>query len=215
MNVNSLKKFILPPGPIISLTLIGLMLLSALLYYRAVKVQRFLEPVLSLSQPRIEFSKNIHQMLLTEFGEGKIQGVRFFANSFFVDEMLILSEPHHQEKFGYLVLDKLGKIFLGILEDPEMRFHVDLILVITELPYSRYLEMDKRRRVDQQSKSIFILDSLYKAEPKLAIEYGRYFAATVIPASPVQRERNWIEFRIITSERLHIKMIKRLGKHLR
>jgi len=43
-------------GPVISLLLIGLVLLNALLYYRSVKIQRFLEPALALSQP-----ERVHQ----------------------------------------------------------------------------------------------------------------------------------------------------------
>jgi len=69
MKKVSINKFILPPGPILILTLIGLLLLSALLYYRAVKIQRFLEPVLAITQPRIAFSKNIYNLLLREFGK--------------------------------------------------------------------------------------------------------------------------------------------------
>jgi hypothetical protein len=40
MNGRSLGKFIPPAGPLLSLLLIGLVLLSALLYYRAIKIQR-------------------------------------------------------------------------------------------------------------------------------------------------------------------------------
>ena len=54
---------VVPPGPLLSLLLIGLVLLSGLLYYRAVRIQRFMEPALALSQPRNDFSEAIEQNL--------------------------------------------------------------------------------------------------------------------------------------------------------
>src|SRR5512143_2212095 len=63
MKGGSLWKYAPPPGPVISLLLIGLVLLSSLLYYRSVKIQRFLEPALALSQPRNEFAKHIRQII--------------------------------------------------------------------------------------------------------------------------------------------------------
>ncbi len=37
MKLNAIKKFIPPLGPLFSLILIGLLLLSAIIYYRAVR----------------------------------------------------------------------------------------------------------------------------------------------------------------------------------
>jgi hypothetical protein len=59
MGLSPFRKLILQPGPILSLTLIGILLLSAVIYYRANNVQRFLEPALALSEPRLKFSQNI------------------------------------------------------------------------------------------------------------------------------------------------------------
>ncbi len=69
MSGRTLLKYIPPAGPILNLTLIGLVLLSALLYYRAIKIQRFLEPALAISQPRNEFAKNVRLRFQKEFGE--------------------------------------------------------------------------------------------------------------------------------------------------
>ena len=72
MNRRSLWKYVPPAGPVLSLLLIGLVVLSALLYYRAVKIQRFLEPALALSQPRNEFTKNISQNFQREIGRAHV-----------------------------------------------------------------------------------------------------------------------------------------------
>jgi hypothetical protein len=67
MKNDFLRRFF-PPGPVLSLSLIGLMLLGGLLYSKAVKAQRFLEPVLAITQPNITFSENLSRLLLAEFG---------------------------------------------------------------------------------------------------------------------------------------------------
>ena len=40
MSLSRLRKLVPPTGPVLSLTLVGLLLLSSLLYYKAVKAQR-------------------------------------------------------------------------------------------------------------------------------------------------------------------------------
>ena len=68
MKYKRIQKFIPHPVPIVILTLIGLLLLSALLYYKAVRSQRYLEPSLALAQPRIEFIHKIGLFFQEEFG---------------------------------------------------------------------------------------------------------------------------------------------------
>ena len=92
MNGRSLGKFILPAGPLLSLLLIGLVLLSALLYYRAIKIQRFLEPALALSQPRNEFAKNIKVIFQGEFGTSPVRGFKIKGSSIFMDKALLFSQ---------------------------------------------------------------------------------------------------------------------------
>jgi hypothetical protein len=72
--------------------------------------------------------------------------------------------------------------------------------------------MNKRQRNEIQHKAELILYSLYNLEPTLEKEYGIYFAATAVPVEPLTAD-NWVEFRIIPSEHLHIEMIKSLEKY--
>ena len=95
MKEVRIKKFILPPGPILILTLIGLLLLSALLYYRAVRIQRFLEPALAITQPRITFSKNINNLILREFGKEESKGIKFRTGSILVEQSLLVDGVHN------------------------------------------------------------------------------------------------------------------------
>lgn len=213
MKAESLRKMLLPPGPVLSLTLIGLLLLSAVLYYRAVNIQRFLEPALAISQPRMEFAENLSRLLVKEFSTEDSKGVLFTADTIFIDESLLYVGVHHME--GTSVVKKLSRVFLSVLEDPDMRPYIELIMVGTRLPLSADQAVNKRRRLQIQHKAELILSSLYKAEPRLESEYGMYFAATALPVDVLKTQTNWVEFRIVPTLRLHIDVLQKLEKYAR
>jgi len=215
MKGNTLTKYILPPGPILSLTLIGIVLLSAVLYYRAVKIERFLEPALAVTQPRIEFSENISRLFLKEFGTRQIKGIRFTTSSIVVDEPLLLNSIPPRRETGSAVLTKLSRIFLALLRDEKMKAHVDLILVAVRLPFGSDQERNREERLRLQERSELILESLFRAEPALEREYGLYFAATVRPVQPSEDKTTLVEFQIIPTSQLHIEVLQRLQKYVR
>ncbi len=211
MRFDRLKKIIMLPGQILGLTLIGMLLLSSLLYYKAVKAQRYLEPSLALAQPRIEFAQKIRQLLEKEFGSEKIKGVVLASNSIYVDNSLIFADPVSEEIANTMFIKKMSNIFLSILQDPQMKPHLELILVSTRFRVSPHLEMTKKKRSVSQHIAGLIMDSLFDVEPELLKYYG-LFSATALP---VQRDKkdNLVEFLIIPSEHLHIEMIKSLEKY--
>ena len=213
MKGVSIKKFILPPGPILILTLIGLLLLSALLYYRAVRIQRFLEPVLAITQPRITFSRNINNLLLREFGKEESKGIKFKTGSILVEQSLLLAGVHKINGGDTVVLEKLGHVFLAALSDPAIRENISLIIVSTRLPLSPEIRSNKELRNLAQNRAELILNSIYKVAPGLEMAYGRYFAATALPVDPAVKDADWIEFRIIPTDRLHIEVLQRLEKY--
>ena len=208
-----IKKFILPPGPILILTLIGLLLLSALLYYRAIKIQRFLEPALAITQPRITFSKNINNLLLREFGKEESEGIKFKAGSIFVEQSLLISGVRNIKGEDTVVLKKLGRVFMDAFSDPDIRDNISLILVIARPPLSPEKISNKELRYQIQNRTGLILNSIYKVAPGLESNYGRYFAATALPVGRAVKETEWIEFRIIPTEKLHIEVLQSLEKY--
>ena len=212
MKGASIKKFILPPGPILILTLIGLLLLSALLYYRAVRIQRFLEPALAMSQPRITFSRNINNLLLREFGQEERKGIRFSTGSILVEQSLLIAGVHKINGED-TVLKKLGRVFWAALSDPAIRDNISLIIVSTRLPLSPEISSNKEFRYQIQNRAELILNSIYEAAPGLESKYGRYFASAALPVDPAVKDTDWIEFRIIPTERLHIEVLQRLEKY--
>ncbi len=213
MKMDSIRKFISPPGPILSLALIGLLLLSAVLYYRAINIQRFMEPALAISQPRIEFAENIRRLILKEFGTKKIEGIKFTIGSILVEESLLSGSGNDIEKS--VILNKLSRVFLSALEDPNIRAHIDLILVSKRLPLGSDTKLNEKMRAQIQQGSELILRSMYKAEPQLEMDYGTYFAATAMPVNALEKETNWVEFRIIPSELVHVELLQRLHKYVR
>jgi hypothetical protein len=213
MKTDFLKKLLLQPGAIISLTLIGILLLSAVLYYRAVKIQRFLEPALAITTPRIKFEKTIRHLMVQEFGSEDIAGIRFAPNALFVEGSLLTTNVHVPYS-GSPVLKKLSRVFLVVLKDETMKNAIDLILVRTRDVESPDRVVNKKRKLRSEQRADLIVNSLYQTTPELEREYGRYFATTAVLEDSPEKGIDWIEFRFIPTERLHIEVLQSLKKYV-
>src|SRR5512135_2039485 len=134
MNGKNPWKYVPPPGPVLSLLLIGLVLLSSLLYYRSVKIQRFLEPALALSQPRNEFTKNIKQIIQKEFGAGKIEGLNVRTSSIVMETSLLFSPDGHLKASAQTDLQKLARVFLALMKDDHLKSEISVVLIIGHFP---------------------------------------------------------------------------------
>ncbi len=214
MQSTEEKKFPLSVGALVGLTLVGVLLLSAFIYYRAIKIQRFSEPALALMQPRIEFGRNIINLFSEQFQGRKLEGVRFTTDSIFIDESLLLIFAPIDKSTAPPILRELGKTFLFILQNPEVRSYIDLILINTRKPMVSGESFSKQERRDFQARAEFILHSLFMVEPKLERRYSSYFAATAVSVSGQEKNRPYsVEFRFIPTERLHIDVLKKLQKY--
>lgn len=215
MKPGTRRKSLLPVGPLFSLTLIGLLLLSAILYYRAVKIQRFLEPALAISEPRMKFTQNIRDLLTREFSPNELKGIKFRSNTITIDESFILPRSHTQDgPAGPVVLRKLGRVFLSALNTPEIRENISLILITERFPLSKDLIANRQMRFQVQDKAVLILNSLFTVEPRLEREYTNFFTATALPIQgPMSEGDHVVEFRVIPTERLHIDVLQRLEQY--
>src|SRR5512136_2863727 len=106
MKHPSLWNLVPPPGPVLTLLLIGLVLLSGLLHYRSVRIQRFLEPALALSQPRNEFSEAIAGIMEKEFAIAPFKGLEVRTSSIIVDKSLLFSGENALHASGQVVVKK-------------------------------------------------------------------------------------------------------------
>jgi len=208
---RSLWSYI-PPGPLLNVLLVGLVLLSGLLYYRAVKIQRFLEPALALSQPRNDFSRAIAQIVEKEFGKGPFRGLEVRTNSLIVDEALLVSSDNKLHAEGRTVLQKLSRVFLTLLDDKGTRADISLVLISAGYsPGSSVSDAGKRLKVQHMLGNV--LDVLFLEEPLLKAHYQSFFATAPRPAPPRNGRQSLIEFRIIPSEMLHMEVLQRLQKY--
>lgn len=206
-------KSILQSGPILIVTLIGLLLLSALIYYRAVNIQRFLEPALAITEPRLRFSQSIKDLLSEEFTPGELSRIKFRFGSILVDQSLLFDATHPAKGKEPPLLNKLGSVFLKALKDPEVRSNISLILVCVRYPLGPDVKLNTELRFHVQERAALILNSLFIAKPELEREYGFSFAATALPITGPQRELAVLEFRLIPAERLHIDILQKLEKY--
>ncbi len=214
MTRDSVKKFILPPGPILSLTLIGLVILSAILYYRAVKIQRFLEPALAVSQPKMKFSQSINTLLTGAFGDEVGKGIKFRAGSIFVDQSSFSHDGHFTKGFDREVLRKLGSVFLSALSKDALKEHISLIVVGVRFPMGPDPQLNRVASLQSQQTAWLILNSLYAEEPLIEKQYGAYFTAAALPVSGPFDESRRVEFRIVPTDRLHIEVLQRFEKYM-
>jgi hypothetical protein len=213
MKIKSFWKYVPSVGPVLSLLLIGLVLLSALLYYRAVKIQRFLEPALAISQPRNEFSKNIKLIFQQEFGADSIKGIRIKASSVLIEKSFLFAGDGALKASAQADLNKLARIFLLLMEDDQTRSDISLVLIIGRFPSSGTWVTYAAERMKVQRMVGFLQDALFFAEPQLGIRHGTFFVAAAQPTNPNDGSRELIEFRIIPSELLHIKVLEKLQKY--
>lgn len=213
MNDRTFWRFTPQTGPVLILLLIGLVLLSALLYYRAVKIQRFLEPALALSQPRNEFTKRIHQLVRREFGERPVRGLEVRTSSIFLHRSLLFSANGKPTAQGERVLKKLARLFLGLMKEEQARAEIALVLINARFTSYGAQGADAAERLRAQLMVGLIQDALFGMEPELGVRYSTLFAAVVQPVDPHAGSREVLEFRIVPSEFLHIEVLERLNKY--
>lgn len=210
MGPAKLTRFIPPLRVILPLALVSLLLLSFAIYSQAVRTQRLSELILAIYQPQNEFSQKTIGPFIKLFNEKKNSSIRFTTNSLCVDESLLLTvAPNSNDTHPTIVRD-LGKIFHTILQDPELRSNIELILISTIGPLSHDTSLSSKNYRTLQSKSESVLRSLFMADPELEQKYSSFFASTVKSAKEVERHQCLIEFRFIPNDRLYIEYLHRL-----
>ena len=211
MKGRSFWSFV-PQGPLLSLLLVGLVLFSGLLYYRAVRIQRFLEPALALSKPRNDFSEAIRQIVEKEFGKGSVRGLDVRMSSLIIDQTLLVSASGRLHTTGRTILQRLSRVFRALLEDPATRADINLVLISAGYPTGTPAT-ESAERIKAQRMLGEVLDGLFAAEPLLKENYQAVFATAPRPVTQLEGYRALIEVRIIPSEMLHMEFLQRLQKY--
>jgi hypothetical protein len=191
------------------------MLLGGFLYYKAVRFQRFLEPTLALTIPGTQFDLNVREHIKDEFGPEYVHDIRYALGTLQVRKSILMAEARPGP--GPIMYEKLGKVFMDVLEDPELRGNVKVVLVstmakVSDDPVLSRNNKDSRR--EAQDKAAGVLNALYEAEPELETTYGLFFETTAMPVYSSRIDTDWVNFRIIPSERLHIEVLQKLEKYI-
>jgi len=182
-----------------------------LLYDRAVRVQRFLEPALAISQPRIAFSDGMFRLMRTEFGPGGMAGIVISGDHISVRKDLLFSDFHGSGQAD--VLMKLGHVFHAMLEEPAMKPNIDVILIgakaeVTDDPRKNIVIRELTQRT-----AASVLTALFQSDPALERDHANYFSSIAISVREGQNDTDWIEFYIVPSETLHIEVLQKLKKY--
>jgi len=209
MNNQERTLKLLPIEPIIVLTLIGIMLTGAVLYYRAVNLQRFLEPSLAVLEPRTRLASRLGYLASEEFGVDYASKVVVSSSSIMVHKSLFSPDKHHGVP---PVINRLTRVMHRLFEDPWMAANVELIMVKTSVPLN--LQPDDRRKAlaQMREQSETVLNAILGTDPFLAAGYSDKFAAAAV-YSRNNDSAEWVFMDIIPSERLHIEVLERLGKY--
>ncbi len=213
MKAETFRKYILPPGPVLSLILVGIMVLSALLYYRAVKIQRFLEPALALSQPRTELAEQLNSLMAKEFGPSGAGGITYAMGAVVAAPSVFFDDQDWLSASGEETVRKLNTVFLASLRDEYTRSHVGVILVGSGYEPDPDIPRNKVIRQQAQHRAEVVMDRMLSSDTRLAREFGTFFVAAAVPASVPGKGSDRIEFRIIPSEMLHVEVLQRLTKY--
>ena len=206
------RRYLPPTGAVISLLLIGLVLLNALLYYRAVKIQRFLEPALALSQPRNEFTRRINVLFRQEFGERPVNGLQVRRNAIQMKPSVVFAPDGKLKPEGKKILNKLAHVFLVLLQDDTARSEIDHILVVNRFSQHEAPGANVSGRIKAYLLVGFIQDALFLEVPALGRGYREYFM-TATGALYRPEDVDVVEFVVVPSEFLHIKVLDRLEKY--
>ncbi len=208
--VRAIRTFV-PAGPVLILTLIGVMLLSTLVYYRAVRIQRFLEPAVAISAPRITFYRKISNLIIEQFGMSEIPGFIFTGDQILVHKSLLYQGADVNGISP--ALRKIARVFYLALEDPTMRPYIDSIIVSTRAPMGADPQSNQKARDFYQNEARFIQNALFTVEPALYSNYPQYFESSVIMAAMRPEDAEWVVFRLIPSDRPNLQMLDQLRKY--
>lgn len=210
MGSAKLTRFLPPLRVVMTLALMSLLLLSLIVYYRAVRIQKFSELTLAIYQPQKEFRQKTLGPFIKLFDKKKLSSIAFTDNSFCLEEPLLLMDEPNGKNTQPTITGDLGKTFHAILQDNELRSNIELILVSTIEPLSPSMSLSNKNFRSQQEKSDSVLRSLLEAEPELKQKYSSFFASMAVSTADVERDQCLIEFRFIPNNRLYTNYLQRV-----
>ncbi|NIT32429.1 MAG: hypothetical protein GTN51_12515 [Armatimonadetes bacterium] len=165
--------------------------------------------------PGTKFDLDVREHIKDEFGPEYVHDIRYALGTLQVRKSVLMGKT--RPGLGQNIYEKLGKVFMDVLEDPELRGNIKVVLVSAMARVSDdpvLSRNNKDSRLEAQIKAAGVLNALYEAEPELETTYGLFFETTATPVYSSRIDTDWINFRIIPSERLHIDVLQKLEKYI-
>lgn len=202
-------KSIIHTEPVIVLTLVGLILTGAILYYRAINFQRFIEPALAVLEPRTNFSSRLEAIANKEFTTYRHETVKVLSTRIMLHKSLFKGTGRNMVP---PVVNSLARVMRQIFEDPWMSANIEMIMIKTSVPLDLPREARKSAYKTMRQQAETVMKAALGTEPILSTSYADRFAATtVFSRNPATSD--WMIIDLVPSERLHIEMLERLGKY--
>jgi hypothetical protein len=209
MSGKGNARDLIPPEPVVILVLIGLMLTGALLYYRAVNLQRFLEPALAVLEPRTMLASRLNKLAGEELGHGYGSKILVRSSGLLVHKSLFAPTEYHKVP---IIITRLGRLMHRLFEDPWLDANVEIIMVKTSVPINLPPETRTKAHEQMRQQSEAVVSAILGTNKDLAEGHADRFAATSVFSRQVENA-DWVTLDIIPSERLHIEVLERLGKY--
>lgn len=200
---------LIPAEPVVILSLIGLMLIGSILYYRASNLQRFLEPALAVLEPRTILSSRLNKLASEELGPEYSKSVVVRSSGLMLHKSLFSKPQYHDIP---VFIKKLSDLMRKLFDDPWMASNVEMIMIRSSVPLDMPSELREETRQQMMHRSEALLNAMLDTNAELAGRYSDKFAATVVLNRKAE-EADWIALDIIPSERLHIEVLERLSKY--
>ncbi len=212
MDIEFVRRYMLPPGVVLSTTLIGLILIGVVLYTKADRAQRFLEPTLAISNPRIQFSGRFAEIVEENLSPEGLRNVLVSGTSIRVRRDNLFPEDFHRGKVP--LISGIGRIFHTVMEDPQMSKYIDFILVVTRFPDAKEHGANIQARKEASGIAENVLNAMFAVSPDLEAKHVVHFASASIADPYAGNIGDVVEFHIIPSERMHIDLLMKLQRYL-
>ena len=199
---------ILPTEPFITLILIGLLLTGVTLYYKAINLQRFLEPALAVLEPSVTFTSKINKTARNKLSHATDNKIVIRGNNLSIHKSLFRSAEHKQIP---LIVREMGSFIKTILNDKTLSNDIQSVIIKANVPiHAALAEPGLYDNMRLQAEAV--LNTIMQLEPSLASTNAHKMGSLAMYSkNPGAAE--WLTLEVVPSEMLHIKVLERMSKY--
>ena len=194
--------------PFVTLILIGLLLTGVTLYYKAINLQRFLEPALAVLEPSVTFTSQITRTAQNKFTHIPADRIIIRGNNLRIHKSLFSTVS---DKRIPLIVRQMGKFIRTILNDRTLSNDIQSVIIKAHVPIQAALTepaLYNNMRIQAEA----VLNTIMQLEPSLASTNAHKMGSLAM-YSKDPRAGEWLTLEVVPSEMLHIKVLERMSKY--